>query len=460
MFDSRRIQHINSASYKSWNILYWSEWALRTEWNCGLAYASEFADQKKERLISLVTVDSEYQHENIRQLVFLVESIAELSASYKTQGLLLSVAYGKTQSLIEETIKKNNIGMIVASASYVRYFQTILENLGKKLDIPVILIDDASLIPPWIVSDHVEYGAYTLRKKYWNTITMLSPEKSIKPARAQCLQTHNDVAKITKAAWYQRYVSKLSQISQGHTNKFLGGESQAQRLWNKFKKEKLEKYDTARNNPNEENTSLLSPYLHFGCISPLQIFYESAQLKTGNSKLETPFAAFLEECLVRRELAINMWYYEKHPDQWNCLPDWVIKTLDEDREKQTSLLTQDEYQLDDLRYGRTEDSLWNAAQHELVRTGKIHGYVRMYWGKQLLRWFRDWKKAYWIGVYLNDTYAVDGCSPNGYTGIAWCFGKHDRPFPPKKTHYGLVRSMTFSGMKKKFDVEKYIKQWQ
>lgn len=165
-------------------------------------------------------------------------------------------------------------------------------------------------------------------------------------------------------------------------------------MWDTFKVDKLEHYDTKRNDPNTSNTSLLSPALHFGCISPLQIYHECTELKTKNQKLATPLSAFLEECLVRRELAINMWYYEKHPDQWNCLPDWVIKTLDEDREKQTTLLTQDEYSLDDLRHGRIEYPLWNAAQHELVRTGKIHGYVRMYWGKQLLRWFRDWKKAY------------------------------------------------------------------
>jgi deoxyribodipyrimidine photo-lyase len=290
--------------------------------------------------------------------------------------------------------------MVVASASYVRYFQTILKHLGKKLDIPVILIDDASLLPPWIVSDHVEYGAYTLRKKYWNTVTILTPEKSITPTKVNCIQTHDDLAKIVTASWYQKYVSELSQRSQRHANKFIGGESSAQELWGKFKKDKLNKYDIAKNNPNEENTSLLSPYLHFGCISPLQIFYESIELKTKNQKLQAPVTAFLEECLVRRELAINMWYYEKHPDKWNCLPDWVIKTLNEDRFINAPLTRGDggglvsEYSLNDLRHGKTEDPLWNSAQHELVRTGKIHGYVRMYWGKQLLRWFRDWKKAY------------------------------------------------------------------
>lgn len=279
--------------------------------------------------------------------------------------------------------------MIVASATYVRYFRDILTHLAKTLGIPVILVDDASLLPPWIASDHVEYGAYTLRKKYWNTVTMLSPEKNIKPSPAECLKIADDTDKIQSSRWYQEYTQKLADISQGHINTFIGGASHAQKLWETFKKEKLPLYDTARNNPNEENTSLLSPYLHFGCISPLQIYHE---LHTQEKK--SSVHAFLEECLVRRELAINMWYHEKHPDQWNCLPEWIIKTLDEDREKQTTLLTQDEYSLDDLRHGRTEDPLWNAAQHQLVRTGKIHGYVRMYWGKQLLRWFRDWKKAY------------------------------------------------------------------
>jgi deoxyribodipyrimidine photo-lyase len=149
---------------------------------------------------------------------------------------------------------------------------------------------------------------------------------------------------------------------------------------------------------------------------------------------ENSIAVFLEELLVRRELAINMWHYNLNYNNWRCLPDWVIKTLDEERAKAPMALL-DEYTLDDLQHGKTHDPLWNAAQKQLIKTGKIHGYVRMYWGKQLLRWFHDWRKAYEIGVILNDTYAIDGCSPNGYTGIAWCFGKHDRPFPPKKIHY-------------------------
>ncbi len=141
----------------------------------------------------------------------------------------------------------------------------------------------------------------------------------------------------------------------------------------------LTQYDTSRNNPNISGTSLLSPYLHFGCISPLQVYYECLQLKTLNLPLKTGVDAYLEETLVRRELAINMWYYNQDADNWKCLPEWAIKTLDEDRQKQTSLLQEDDYTREELEEAKTHDPLWNAAQNQLRQTGKIHGYVRMYW---------------------------------------------------------------------------------
>jgi len=454
MFDSHRIKRLNDHGYKSGNILYWTEWALRTRWNCGLEYAREYALEKNVSLFPLITVDADYAHENIRQLVFLIESISTLQAEYAKNDSFLNVIYGKTRDIIQKIIEEHNIGMIVASATYVRYFSGILKSLSIELTLPVIQIDDASLLPPWIASDHEEYAAYTLRKKYWETLSHLSLEKESPWKKCHTIGLYDESKKILESSWYKKYESTLEnhEIVQG-------GEIAAQKHWEYFKTHTLEHYDESRNNPNITGTSFLSPYLHFGCISPLQIYYEWRHLETKNSKLKTSLDAYLEETLIRRELAINMWYYNDDADNWKCLPNWVIKTLDEDREKQTSLIQTDDYTRKELEWGKTHDPLWNAAQNQLIRTGKIHGYVRMYWWKQLTKWFRDWRDAYTLWVYLNDKFALDGCSPNGYTGVAWCFGKHDRPFPPKKTHYGLIRSMTIWGMKKKFDVEKYINHW-
>lgn len=447
MFSSNRIQHLNHHSYKRGSILYWTEWALRYEWNCGLEYATQLAHTHTTSLLPLATIDQDYAHENVRQLIFLIQSLDDLRTTYQKHDLSLSIFSGKTENIIRDICGKYSVGALVASASYVRHFRDILSTLASSLDIPVILVDDASLLPPQIVSDHVEYGAYTLRKKYWTKVEQLTPEiPEIFPV--SCLSAWDTLDTIMSASWYTKYLQNTPNIDIYH-----GGESRAQARWQAFQST-MQIYNAERNNPNKDATSRLSPYLHFGCISPLQIWHDTR---------DTPkdiMVGFFEECFVRRELAINMWYYEKHPESWKCLPDWAIKTLDNDSQKQQiSLVWHQHYTREELIHWRTADPLWNAAQHELILTWKIHGYVRMYWGKQLLHWFDDWREAYKMGVYLNDRFAIDGCSPNGYTGIAWCFGKHDRPFPPKKKDYWLIRSMTLNGMKKKFDTETYIRRW-
>ncbi len=119
-------------------------------------------------LLPLITIDCEYAHENVRQLVFLMESIHNLETAYQKNNTPLNVLYGHTKQILEKVIQENDIGMIVASASYTRFFDTILREIAVTGNIPVILIDDASVLPPWIASDHEEYAAYTLRKKYWS----------------------------------------------------------------------------------------------------------------------------------------------------------------------------------------------------------------------------------------------------------------------------------------------------
>lgn len=449
MFSPLRIKNLNTHQYTWWTILYWSEGALRYDWNCALEYASKLSTKKNTSLISLVTIDQVYAKENIRQLTFLLESLKDLRAIYEKNNVSLSIIYGDTKQVIKKVCSESNVGAIVISASYVAYFTDIAHHLSQTLNIPVILVDDSSLIPPWVATDHMEYGAYTLRKKYWKQVEMLPFEMpEVYPTNS--ISVWDDLTKIINASWYKKLISELPMTK----TTSLWWEVAAQSRWKDFMENKLPGYSVAKNNPNKDTTSWLSPYLHFWCISPLQIFHEARDIDSDIR------GSFFEECFVRRELAINMWYYEKHPDTWECLPNWVIKTLDSDSGRsQTSIIPLDTYTLDNLISARTDDPLWNAAQNELMKTGKIHGYVRMYWWKQFLRWFTDWREWYRLAIYLNDRFATDGCSPNGYTWIAWCFGKHDRPFPPKKTSYGLIRSMTANGMKKKFDTAQYIKTW-
>jgi deoxyribodipyrimidine photo-lyase len=162
---------------------------------------------------------------------------------------------------------------------------------------------------------------------------------------------------------------------------------------------------------------------------------------------------FLEELIVRRELAFNFVRFNPRYDSFACLPEWAVKTLHEHAADKHEAF----YQPDEIEGALTLDPAWNAAQCELLRTGRMHGYMRMYWGKKLLEWHASPEEAYETALRLNDKYELDGRDPNGYAGVAWCFGKHDRPWGPGQV-FGTVRRMTQGGLRKKFDLDAYVRR--
>jgi len=229
---------------------------------------------------------------------------------------------------------------------------------------------------------------------------------------------------------------------------FRGGTSEAGRLLDVFIERKLDKYAELRNDPNENCLSGLSPYLHFGQISPLYVALRVLETRSRND------AAFLEELIVRRELSFNFVHYNREYSAFDSLPTWAKKTLHEhEADPRPS-----SYSLEQLESAETHDPCWNAAQMEMMVEGKMHGYMRMYWGKKILEWTRSPREAYEIALYLNNKYELDGRDPNSYAGVAWCFGKHDRPWRERPA-FGTVRYMNDRGLMRKFDVGRYVKQW-
>lgn len=164
--------------------------------------------------------------------------------------------------------------------------------------------------------------------------------------------------------------------------------------------------------------------------------------------------AFLEELIIRRELSDNFCFYNEDYDNFKGFPEWAKKTLQKHKNDKREYL----YSAIEFERALTHDELWNAAQMEIVRKGKMHGYMRMYWAKKILEWSESPEKAMEIAIYLNDRYGLDGRDPNGYTGIAWSIGGvHDRAWNERKI-FGKIRYMSHGGCKSKFDVEKYIEQ--
>ena len=165
---------------------------------------------------------------------------------------------------------------------------------------------------------------------------------------------------------------------------------------------------------------------------------------------------FLEELIVRRELSDNFCYYNPDYDTIKAFPRWAKETLNEHRKDRREYL----YTQDQLEHGDTHDPLWNASQTEMVKRGKLHGYMRMYWGKKIMEWTVSPEQALKIAIYLNDKYELDGRDPNGYSGISWCMGGvHDRAWK-ERSIFGKVRYMNYNGCKSKFDVQAYIEKWR
>ena len=158
---------------------------------------------------------------------------------------------------------------------------------------------------------------------------------------------------------------------------------------------------------------------------------------------------------MRRELSDNYCYYNTKYDSFDGFPDWAKKTLNEHGKDKREYV----YSIEEFEKANTHEDLWNAAQQQLVKTGKLHGYMRMYWAKKILEWSESPEEALRISIYLNDKYELDGRDPNGYVGCAWSIGGvHDRAWTERSV-YGKIRYMNYNGCKRKFDVESYIKKW-
>jgi deoxyribodipyrimidine photo-lyase len=226
-----------------------------------------------------------------------------------------------------------------------------------------------------------------------------------------------------------------------------GGAGEAARRLATFLERGLARYDRDRNDPSLQGQSGLSPYLHFGHISPLQI-----ALAIGRRR-GPGVAAFLEELIVRRELSMNFTHFNAGYDRLECLPAWCRATLHQHARDPRSI----RYSPAELEQARTHDPYWNAAQTEMVRTGRMHGYMRMYWGKKILEWMERPADAYSEALRLNNRYQLDGRDPNGFAGVAWCFGKHDRPWTERPV-FGMVRYMNAAGLERKFDMDAYVRR--
>jgi len=448
--------------------------AQRADYNPALDYAICLAQQSNLPLVVLF-VFTTVPDAVMRHYLFMMEGLWELAQGFKQKKIEFYCLTGDPPQVLSE-VARHALELVtdMGYLDYQRKWRRVLQEKLRETDTGYTEVETEALIPVEIVSPKEEFSAATIRKKItrqMDMITLSANKGTYTVVKQSEIKLQVPFCQPTKQSWSEFCAWVFESLNLGicleASSCYKGGRSQALKHLQTILNERIKLYATQRNEPSLNIQSNLSPYLHFGQIAAMEIIqhlseaggFNMLQLsqmieqKKANDDFIQNYAAFAEELIVRRELSFNFCHYNSNYDNFNCLPNWAKQTLlnhlNDKRETQ--------YSLDRSLQCATDDPYWNAAQKEMMETGKMHNYMRMYWGKRLLAWFDSPEEAYQVLLYLNNTYELDGRDPNAYAGVAWCFGKHDRPWQNRPI-YGSVRYMNAAGLNRKFNMPAYIKK--
>jgi deoxyribodipyrimidine photo-lyase len=447
MIQEERIVALNNEPVRRGRkyVLYWMQAAQRTKYNHALEYAIQKANELKKPVLVLFCLTDNFPDANLRHYYFMLEGLKQVQADLLDKGIRMVIKHGLPERNVPSFSKQ--AVLTIVDGGQLRIQRQWRAQTAEKLDCAFLEVETNLIVPVEEASEKEEFSAGTFRPRITSKLNyylIKLPSKKPKISSRRYSSESFDISNTDKA------LKKLKiDRSVGKVNTFHGGTDQAEKHLNAFLKNKLDKYSKFGNDPVKDCRSNMSPYLHFGQISPLYIALKV--LETGSPCKDD----YLEELIVRRELSHNFVFYNDRYDTCNCLPTWARRTL----ARHTKDKREYQYTLKQLESGRTHDEYWNAAQKEMVLTGKMHGYMRMYWGKKILEWSRSPQTAFKNALYLNNKYELDGRDPNGFAGIAWCFGKHDRAWSQRKI-FGKVRYMNANGLKRKFDTDEYVRKIQ
>ena len=447
MVQPERVQALNDVGVNLGGryVLYWMQASQRAEWNHALEYAAARANELGKPLVVGFGLMDDYPEANERHYAFMLEGLRDVREALHARGVRFVLRRGAPPEVAVELAAK--AALVVCDRGYLRHQKRWRDDVADGAGVQVVQVESDVVVPVEAASDHQEFAARTLRPKLhrlWGTY--LRPLKKVRlkgDSVSLRLPSDLDVGDVDGT------LARLK-IDRGvkRSRHFRGGSSAARVLLDRFVAEKLRSYATARRDPAVAGTSALSAYLHFGQISPLEIALKVSSRGGDDGD------AYVEELLVRRELAVNYAHYCPQYDSYDGLPAWARRTLDERRADARGRV----YSRAQLDAADTHDPYWNAAQNEMVRTGFMHNSMRMYWGKKVLEWKRSPGEAFDDVLYLNNKYFLCGRDPNAYANVGWVFGLHDRPWGPARPVFGTVRYMNAAGLERKFDMGAYVRR--
>lgn len=425
-------------------VVYWMQRAQRGLDNPALNTAIEAANALDLPVAVFFGLHPRFPNSNLRHYAFLLDGIDETRRRVEQRNCAFVFRPWPEHDLIT-FCEEVNAALVVGDENPMREPESWRRSASEKLRVPFWTVD-ADVIVPASSFPNEEYAAYTIRPKLHRLLPVFLHPLSNPEARRGWDEENRPASRKVDSA---RLLAELP-IDRGASPVAVrGGTTEALRRLDDFIKNGLANYDAGRNLPDRQGSSELSAYLHFGHIGPHTVSVAVRDSRAAQAAKD----AFLEQLIVRRELAVN--FVARNPD-YDTLAGchaWARKTLEEHASDPRPYL----YTESQLESASTADSLWNAAQREMMLSGRMHGYLRMYWAKKILEWSESPEAAFEIAVRLNDKYELDGRDPNGYAGIAWSIGaKHDRPWAPMRPVFGSIRYMSAAGCARKFDVKSYI----
>ncbi len=425
-------------------VLYWMQASQRSEWNHALEYAIKQANASRQPVVVLFGLTDSYPEANERHYAFMLEGLRETQQSLAARGVTMVVRRDRPDRAALSLAA--DASLLVTDRGYTRVQRLWRERVGRYALCRVVQVEADAVVPVEVASEKEEYSAATIRRKINRHLDRFLIPLDETPVKYDFLGLRFDGEDLSDVGALLRLLSVDREVFR--QTYYTGGASEAKSRLEQFVRDKLQDYADKRNDPSLDIQSNLSPYLHFGQVSPLYV----ALRVSGSAAPQEAKDAYLEELIVRRELSQNFVHYNKQYDSFDCLPGWAQSTLEAHRHDRREYT----YSLEELEAAGSHDPYWNAAMREMTVTGKMHNYMRMYWGKKILEWSPSPGEAFETALHLNNRYFLDGRDPNSYTGVAWIFGKHDRPWGERPI-FGKVRYMNANGLRRKFDMNEYVR---
>lgn len=427
-------------------VLLWVQRAQRASGNLAANLAVEIADALKLPVVAVFCLVPAYPRATLRAYHFMAEGLRELPEAFAARGIGWELRVGEPEDVVPALAAELGAAVAVTDQAPTRPGREWKRGVADRLAVPLLAVD-ADVIVPTALFPKEEWAPRTIRPKLWRMAEEhLTPTPDPNPHRRSDHRTGpNPLDAIAKFA-IDRSVSP--------TERFHGGQKAARTRLRGFLTDHLKTYETDRNRADIDGSSGMSPFLHYGQISPIEVACAARDARATGAAKES-VDSFMNEIMVQRELTINFALRNPDFDRYEGLPEWGRKSLAKHAGDPRPVL----YDRGTMERGETGDPLWNAAQRQMVAEGYMPNRLRMYWAKQALLWTATPEEAYDVVMTMNDRHFVCGRDASGYAQVAWAIGgRHDRPFPPERPILGLIRPMGAKGMRKYFDTDGYIRQ--